>query len=357
MTFFRVKKSILVFIIILWFVVFVFYVWYQIKIIFGSSHVSKKLSCSSIPSYVVKKKQLNYSVILYGKIWPLYTSKIKVPKGKVILKISVREGSVVKKGQVLIYLDSGDLKEDLKVLYKELELYKARLKKKEMESKILGNVSLEELALLKLQVAKVEKKIFQSKKSLEECLIKAPFEGVITDISEDLKYFLEVGEIVKIPSSDDSFIEISSEKVVFLTNVEQDKAIWLHNGQSVDIRIEGFNSRALKGKIYYIGKKSNIEGFPLKILIDEEIPVDFRGLKATARVNIMSQGEVIVVPIVFVQENENMEPFVLVEKGNKLEQRFIETGFKTDTEVEVRSGLKEGERIFLSSNQSKIFKK
>ena len=102
---------------------------------------------------------------------------------------------------------------------------------------------------------------------------------------------------------------------------------------SIDSAIDE-TSRTIRVRIWL--KHINPKRFKTNMFVNVELPIKLGEAIVVTRDAVMDTG---IRKIVFVQKNE--ETF---------EPREIQTGLETDQEYEVKSGLKEGERIVVSGN-------
>ena len=121
-------------------------------------------------------------------------------------------------------------------------------------------------------------------------------------------------------------------------------------GQEADIDISAYGEKA-KGLIRSIGGTINPETRTANVLIELK---GYRGeLKGNMFVNAAiyaELGEAMVVPREAVMDTGERKIVFVQKDGGTFEPRAIETGWETDDGFEVKSGLKEGERIVTSGN-------
>ncbi len=85
--------------------------------------------------------------------------------------------------------------------------------------------------------------------NIESSLIRAPINGIV------IKKEAEEGQYVSAGST--LAVMIDPEKIYITANIEEIKVEKLHEGQSVDIKIDQFEGKVFQGKVEYIGKASN----------------------------------------------------------------------------------------------------
>ena len=189
------------------------------------------------------------------------------------------------------------------------------------------------------EVADLEK----SRKPQEHLTLYSPFRGVVQDIGVDQGRKVMNG---------DHLVDIADLSVVWVwAQFYQDELPMLKKGLPVSITSSSYPGEKLEGKISVIDPFINdamrtgrvridVENAELKLrpemYVDVELTMD------------MGEGVAVPVPAVLPTGKHNI---VFVDKGEgKLEPRFIELGRKYGDFYEVKSGLKETERVVTSAN-------
>ncbi|WP_026889032.1 HlyD family secretion protein [Clostridium beijerinckii] len=85
--------------------------------------------------------------------------------------------------------------------------------------------------------------------NVESSLIRTPINGIV------IKKEAEEGQYVSAGST--LAVMIDPEKLYITANIEEIKVEKLHEGQSVDIKIDQFEGKVFQGKVEYIGNASN----------------------------------------------------------------------------------------------------
>ena len=183
----------------------------------------------------------------------------------------------------------------------------------------------------------------KSRKPQEHLTLYSPFKGVVQDIGVDQGRKVMNG---------DHLVDIADLSVVWVwAQFYQDELPMLKKGLAVTITTSSYPGEKLEGKISVIDPFINdamrtgrvridVENADLKLrpdmYVDVELTMD------------MGEGVAVPVPAVLPTGKHNI---VFVDKGEgKLEPRFIELGRKYGDFYEVKSGLKETERVVTSAN-------
>jgi Cu(I)/Ag(I) efflux system membrane fusion protein len=196
----------------------------------------------------------------------------------------------------------------------------------------LWNVSEQEVAELE-----------QSRKPKEYLTLLSPFRGVVQDLAVDQGRRVMVG---------DHLVDIADLSVMWVwAQFYQDELPMLKKDLPVTITTSSYAGEKFNGKISVIDPFINDALRMGRVRIDVENP-DLK-LRPDMYVDVeltMDMGEGVAVPVSAVLPT-GKHNIVFVDKGEgKLEPRFIELGRKYGDFYEVKSGLKETERVVTSAN-------
>jgi Cu(I)/Ag(I) efflux system membrane fusion protein len=189
------------------------------------------------------------------------------------------------------------------------------------------------------QIAEMEK----TRKPQETLTLYSPFKGVVQDLSVDQGRRVMTG---------DRLVDVADLSVVWVwAQFYQDELPMLKKGLSITITTSSYPGEKFAGKISLIDPFINDATRTGRVRIDVENP-DFE-LRPDMYVDAeltMDMGVGIAVPVGAVLPT-GKHNIAFVDKGQgKLEPRFIELGRQYGELYEVKSGLKENERVVTSAN-------
>ncbi len=357
------------------------------------------LNEAPIPVKVVKIKRgklplrLQVSAITDVKQKVLFKSEAS---GRII-EIKKQNGDNVIKGETIIIIDDREAKLALKeaeaqrlkalskylansinISYKMSEKDKKILKEKQKKYEELlikykaGKISYIELRkvedeLLKFmiesgairdKIRRVIEGLTQAEINLEKARIryektrvKAPFTGTISDIKVSL------GEIVS-PGTE-LFKLVNLNSLYLKAFVLETESSILNPGMRVRIKFLSFPGKVFYGKIRAISPELSEEEETLPVYITLRNPGYLRaGMRAEAEIEYKTLENVIKVPreAVIIRSER---PLVFVVENNTAIWRYIEMGEQNSEEVEVKSGVDEGELVIVEgqltlAHQSKV---
>ena len=185
---------------------------------------------------------------------------------------------------------------------------------------------------------------------LERHRLRAPYSGVIS------KKMAEVGQWV-VPGTP-AFELVEMEGLRIDVPVPQQYYARLREGAEVSVKFDAIPGETIPARIGALIPVSDPDArtFTLRVLPEgKDIPIT-PGMSARVAVNLSTGRQDVVVnrDAVIRHPDGRTTVWVLEQKGDKtlVEERKIEIGLAFDGVFQVRSGLKEGERIVVRGNES-----
>ena len=253
-----------------------------------------------------------------------------------IQEIRVREGSVVSKDEVLVVLDSRDLRANLARAQADLDNKRAYLVRIE-DLAGRGSASRQDLddARRAFRVAEAERQAAAAQ--LTYTAIKAPFSGTITEkIAEAGDMALPGRALLKMEDSG----QLRLEAMVAESDVRA-----VTQGEVASVLIDALGPRPLKGVIAQIlpAGDPQTHTFLVKVTLPRT-----PGLRTGMFGRLLLRkgtSETIVVPRSAIIERGQLTGVFVVEPDRIARLRWVKIGRTFDDGVEVLSGLNLGERV------------
>ena len=292
-----------------------------------------------------------------------------VKKGEVIVKIDDREAKLeleraknaklkafsnflVKEGEFNISnkkVDMNKINEVKKKYLKALQDYnngiisekKFDLIKEEYEREmIFSGLIREEIRKVQEGVSDAIVQVKQAEINLRRTKIRAPFNGILSDIK------ISKGEYVS--SGQDVFRIVNLNKVYLRGYALESEVSFLKRNQRVRIRYDAFPDKYFYGRISSISPEINTEKKTITIIIsinnkDRKI---FPGMNAEIDIEYKVIKDVFIVPrkaVIFRQER----PLIFVVKDNVALWKYVKLGEHNDENVIVEGELEEGDDVVI----------
>jgi len=318
-----------------------------------------------------------------GTVKACRRAKLAPPAGGQIERLLVKKGQRVKMGQVLLELWNDDLSAQVRLAQEQLSTAKtqaeqaclqADLAEKEAERarqlRESGFISSEGLDQ-KLLAAKVgragcdaahsqidqgKSRIAVARASLERMVLRAPFTGIVADISGELGEYATpsppgIPTLPAIDLIDDSCMFVSAP-------IDEVDAANVKVGQMARITLD-----AIKGK-YFSGKVKRIAPYVLELEKQArtvEVEVSFMeppndenllvGYSADVEIVHASHANVLRIPTQTLLEGNRV---LMYQDNGVLAERTVTTGLANWEQTEITSGLEEGDQIVLSLDREGV---
>jgi membrane fusion protein, multidrug efflux system len=289
---------------------------------------------------IVRKSELSEKLFLNASLMGDEEIELRSEVNGKVTKINFTEGSSVKKGDLLVKINDKDLQAQLQRTNSQLKL----AEDKEYRSKQLLDqelISQEEYDILlnELNVRKAEKALLESQ--IEKTEIRAAFNGIVglRSISEG------------------SFIN-TSNNIAILTKINPikiDFALPIKHANKVktvtNIKVSVPNSEKIfSAKVYAIDPKIDPTTRTLKVRAKAENKEEILlpGSYAEIEITFDADAKSLTVPTEAIIPDISGEMVYLYRNG-KASPAQVETGMRTNTEVQILNGISEGDTVITSA--------
>jgi HlyD family secretion protein len=362
----------------------------------------------TVQTSTVRKGPITRKVSAAGKLQAATQVKLSSNLSGDLLDLPVREGDKIKKGQYIGRIDSRryeaqlhqreameqSARSDLSMEEVNLSRLDADVKRVErlVKQDSASKAELEKIvaerdgAAARVQSAK--DRIKNASASLSEAryllsftTLTAPIDGILTS---RLK---QVGERVRGSDFNEDPIVI----IATLSNMEmkvevgEHEVVHLHEGDGAEIEIDAFPDRKFPAQVIEIAKNATVKNagteaevttFPVRIALTVPVPGALPGMSGQATISTETHDQALIVPLQAVtvrtekqlaagkdpkdggppgpepagteakkSTREPLQKVVFVMEDGKARVRRVETGLASENDIELVSGVKEGEVI------------
>ncbi|HED09289.1 MAG TPA: efflux RND transporter periplasmic adaptor subunit, partial [Caldithrix abyssi] len=321
-----------------------------------------------------------------GRIKPAMEVNISANVSGKILNIYAKEGQRVKKGQLLVRLDSEQYAAALKRAESALLGALANEKKAQSDynrNKLLfdqhlispADLEASEAALMAARATREQNEASrdEARDQLNKTKLYASMDGVITKLNK------EVGEMAIGATFQEDVIMVVSDLSVMesLIEVDENEVVNIQIGDSADVELDAFPDTLFRGYVTEIansaitkglGTQEEITNFEVTVTIDNAAARFRPGMSTTVDVYTQRVDDVVRVPIQAVTVREagrlkkkvgveerapssanraknKMVEVVFVEEDGMARAKPVKLGISDDDYYQVISGLNEGERV------------
>ena len=260
----------------------------------------------------------------------------------VVKAIYVKSGDVVKKGQPLIKIDDGGLKEQLSQLEIGFELTKTTFERqKRLWDQNIGSEIkfLESKTMFEAQKQGIE----QLKKQIKKTLIEAPFSGNIDNV------IVKKGEVVY-PGRSNLMMLLNLDNLYIESNVPEKHIASISYGNKAIVHFPLLN-KTISTTIRQSGSYINPINRTFKIEMDiEKNDLNIKpNLNSKVKINDYSNNSALMINQNFISIDSDNKEYVYKiynkDKKTYVSKNIIITGKNDGVNVEVISGLISGDRV------------
>ena len=259
-----------------------------------------------------------------------------------IVSINFKEGTTVRRGELLIKLNDAELQATLQRTSSRRDL--AEIKERRLAQLVASksvnqqdyDAAASELSVQRAEVALVEAQ-------LAKCEIRAPFDGVV-----GLRFVSE-GAFVTPTIRVATLQRLSQLKIDF--SVPEKYASRIRVGSAVTFRVDG-GASSFKGEIFAVDPR--IDGATRTVLIRALCPNPegrlLPGAFANVEFTLAEVSDALLVPAgAVIPGLSEKNVFIAVE--GKAVRRIVQTGVRTETSVQIIAGLAAGDVVITSGQQ------
>ena len=256
-----------------------------------------------------------------------------------ISDIYFKEGSAVAAGQLLLKIDDSELLADRQRALYRVELAE-RAEARQQQLLDDGVISSEtyDVALGELNVLRAELQLIEAQ--LLKTEIRAPFSGII-----GLRW-VSPGSYLSSQTRIASLNDLDPVKLDF--SVPERYSALMKVGDEMSFRVEGFE-RAFPGTIYAI--EPSVDAATRSLRVRARCPNSdgalIPGVFANVDLVLRSISDALTVPSIAVIPELGGKKVFVFEDG-AAQPRTVETGIRSESVVQVTSGLKEGDVVIIS---------
>jgi membrane fusion protein (multidrug efflux system) len=338
-------------------------------IVFGlifSWYLCKKILFAYFMSHYVPPAVTISASIAHTKNWQSYWSSvgtltavngvdISAEAPGIVKEIHFESGQFIKKGDILVVLDSSVEQAQLKDNLARTKL--AQLNYDRNKGLVVKHaVSQSQLDTLSAQLDEASAGVEQVKARIQQKTITAPFDGKIGIRLIDLGQYVSAGtNMVALQSLDPLYVRF---------NLPEQYLNQLYLQQPVEISINSNGTQSIKGVVTAINSK--VDQATRNILVQATIPNKnlqlYPGMFALVKVLLREQKNVVTLPQTAISYSLHGDSVFIIKKEGKDKndkpilkayRQYVKVGERRTNEVSILEGVKAGDEV-ISSGQLKL---
>jgi len=301
--------------------------------------MKKEVPVVRVITLTLKPRRLVDKINLPAQVEPSEEVWVKSEVPGQVVKVLVKEGQRVKRGQVLVRLDDRDYRTRLARTEANYKLAKLNYDRTEalVKKKIAAPTKLDEI---EAQLKDLTAQRTEAQLALSRTRISSPTSSLLNEIEAKKGDFLAVGDPVA------QILEIDHVKVI--VGVPESDVAAIFDLEEAEVIIEALGKRRVKGKKVFLSRQPR----SLARLFDLELRVpnpDGRILPGMfARVELVKQvfNQALAIPL-YAVISQGDEYLAFVEQEGRARRRNITPGVLAGWQVQVTSGLEAGDRVIV----------
>lgn len=296
----------------------------------------------------VKRADIISAVSTSGVLTGKETANLKFKTAGKLASLNVKAGDKVYAGQTVASLDTKELSINLQQAENNLRDKQAALEKVYDDIHLfqygnMGTSGETEAQKATRTTAEVIRdnaydSIRAAREALANTMIVSPISGIVT------KADITSGQVV---SSLDLIAQVSDTSELFFdAEVDESDISKISLGQKAKIALNAFSGKDFSGKVSQIKPttKTATSGATIiivRIKLDTSDINFIADLNGQAEIEIAQSENVLTIP----QDALVDEKYVYIQRGNEVEKREVRVGVSSDTDIEIKDGLTENEKV------------
>lgn len=204
-----------------------------------------------------------------------------------------------------------------------------------------------DLRLAQANICQAQANLDSANKDLTEATLVAPIDGIITAVSAQENQNVTTESVIMTMAAGQNNLQID-------TSVDQADISQVKVGQKADITLDSAPNEHISGTVSQIapvGKTTNnVTTFNVTILLDSPSPLLYAGMSTNVSIILEEAKGVLSVPSEAVRTRGDSKGVLIPGSGANAAPQFVtvETGLDDGTNIEIKSGLTEGQEVIVS---------
>lgn len=339
----------------------------------------------------VEKKTLSREITLSSELVPFQEIDVYAKESGYVKKLSVDYGSHVKQGQIMAVLEIPELEAQItedqaeiknasnqvvraqhelgryEAMYKALHLEYTRLNNvfetqpgivaqqevddaqgKDMAAASQVDAGKAALDAAQSQLAAANAKLVHDQTLYDYSKITAPFSGVVTERYANLGTLMQMGTGSSTQAM--PLVRLSQDDLFRLViPVPESYVHYIRIGDPVTVNVPSLN-RTFPGKVarFSVDVRSDTRTMHTEVDVPNPQHVLLPGLYAEAKLGLDQKANVVALPVQALNYEANKPWVYVVDQNGRLEDRPVQIGLQTSSDVEIVSGLSQGDQVVVS---------
>lgn len=289
-----------------------------------------------VDAFVIKPSLISDNIVVPGSLRPFEETDIRAEVGGRVVEMNITEGTLVKKGTLLVKLFDEDLKAQLRKLRVQLKI-KEKTEERNRELLKINGISQQEYDLSTLEVENLRADIESTEIAISKTEIRAPYTGVVGLRNISLGSYISPSDIVT------TIRQVDQLKLEFAVPEKYAKDI--AKGYAVSFRVDGGKQDHTASVIATENNvDQNTRTLEVRAVVRGNNPELVPGVFAKVNLQLGKNDSALLVPTQAVLPNIRNKQVVLL-RGDSVYFAVVETGLRDSSYVEILRGVNAGDTV------------
>lgn len=307
-----------------------------------AAHVDEKKLVNAV-LLNIQPRPVEDAMNLPGTIEPWTRLQLMAKISGSIIEVKVREGELVKAGQVLALMEPDDYRIALDVARAAHVLAKAEYERTRAmhQTKVVPLANLETTAA-RLQTAGAE--LERAQLQLSRCRITAPMDCVVQRLDAKVGLYVSIGDPLA------ELLQIDRVKAV--VGIPESDVDAVRRIDTVGVTIQALGNRQVDGKKYYLAQAPDAGAylFRMELALDNPDHSLLPGMFFRARIVKQRIEKALSVPLYSII-SRNDEQYIFVADGEIVRKQPVKLGVIEQWQVQITDGLKPGDQVVVEGHR------
>jgi len=304
-----------------------------------------------VTTIVVKDTLFTHYLELQGSVETKKNIVLYPETSGTLVRVLVKEGQRVSRGQVLARIDDGGLSQQVAQMEVQTELAKTTYErqKKLWEQKIGSEI---QYLQAKTSYEASKNGVEQMKRQLAKATVNAPFSGIVDDVMAEQGSVVAPGQtaLIRIVNLDEMYIEteVPESYIASIVKGKETKVHFPVLGKTIDTKVRQVGN--------YINP--NNRSFTIEVAIPNKDGVIKPNLTAKVKINDYTSEKAILIPQSIISENAEGDQYTYVTSGKdsknvaQAKRVIVKTGKTQGDYIEILEGIKNGDALISEGARS-----
>jgi macrolide-specific efflux system membrane fusion protein len=320
----------------------------------------------------VRRGDLDVTVLETGRIEPRAQAQVKSRVGGQVTAVTVQEGEKVKVGQLLLRLEPTDYQRD--VARQEAEIEQQRLAldyatlqlARSEKARAVSIAPQTELDQARHEAATARARLVMSRVALATArdrlrytAIEAPIAGTVTQRGINPGEVVVPGVTATVEGKPLLVIADLSTLLVKI-DLNQIDVARVRKGQQAEITVDALPGKKFSAHVSKVApaavtstRAQGADVFPVEAQLDaaQDLAEIKPGMTADVRIVVATEKNVLLLPIEAVVTSKDQSKVTVIDEGGRKPQTTVHdviAGARNDRDVEIKSGVHQGEKVLIN---------